>query len=127
MAANIGITTVGQIAIAVDDVGRSVEFYRDELGLQLLFEAPPGLAFFDCNGVRLMLTTQNGEAADHTTSVIYYKVDDIGACMQSLADKGVAIVRDAQMTAKMQDHELWIGFIRDPDQNLIGVMAEVPL
>ena len=45
MTSNIGVTAVGQIAIAVDDVGRSVEFYRDVFGLQLLFEAPPGLAF----------------------------------------------------------------------------------
>lgn len=31
------------------------------------------------------------------------------------------------MTINIEDHELWIGFIRDPDENLIGIMAEILL
>jgi methylmalonyl-CoA/ethylmalonyl-CoA epimerase len=127
MPANTGIESIGQIAIAVKDIKRATAFYKDTLGLQLLFEAPPGLAFFLCGGVRLMVTTLQGEEKDHHTSVIYYKVNNIDKASESLKNKGVVFVRDPQLTAKMPDHELWIGFIRDPDENLIGIMAELPL
>jgi methylmalonyl-CoA/ethylmalonyl-CoA epimerase len=127
MSDEIAIEAIGQIAIAVTDVSRSVTFYQHTLGLALLFEAPPGLAFFDCGGVRLMITSQQGDAEDHNTSVIYYKVADIHAAASSLHAKGVVFEREPQLAATMPDHELWIGFLRDPDDNLLGIMAELPL
>ncbi len=127
MTATPGIQSIGQIAIAVSDLNRSVNFYKKILGLKLLFEAPPGLAFFDCGGVRLMLTTQQGDERDHRTSVIYYKVADIRQATERIQNAGVDFVREPQLTAKMPDHELWMGFIRDPDENLVGIMAEIPL
>lgn len=126
MTATPKIEGIGQIAIAITDLNRSVHFYEKVLGLKLLFEAQPGLAFFDCGGVRLMLTTQQGDERDHRTSVIYYKVSDIQAAAEQIKNAGVTFIREPQMTAKMEDHELWIGFIRDPDENLVGIMAEIP-
>jgi methylmalonyl-CoA/ethylmalonyl-CoA epimerase len=126
MSNEVGIRSIGQIAIAVSDIEEATRFYRDVLGLNLLFETPPGLAFFDCDGVRLMLTTKQGAEEDHKTSVIYYRVPDIDAAVKILKQKGVSFVREPQMTAKMEDHELWIAFFRDPDNTLIGIMAEIP-
>ena len=126
MSENPGITSIGQIAIAVSDITTSRDFYQNTLGLKLLFEAPPGLAFFECGGVRLMMTTLQGEESDHHTSVIYYKVDDIETATNQLKAKGITFIQEPQLTAKMEDHDLWIGFLRDPDQNLIGIMAEIP-
>lgn len=126
MANGVGIECIGQIAIAVKDLDRAVDFYENTLELKLLFQAPPGLAFFDCGGVRLMLTIPQGEEIDHKTSIIYYKVDDIAASTANLKAKGLSFVHDPQMTVMMEDHELWIGFLRDPDENLIGIMAEIP-
>ncbi|MEX0619569.1 MAG: VOC family protein [Pseudohongiellaceae bacterium] len=74
----VGIQSIGQIAIAVSDITEATNFYRDPLGLKLLFEAPPGLAFFDCGGVRRMVTTKQGQD-DHRTSVIDYNVGNIDA------------------------------------------------
>lgn len=127
MSKNVDIISVGQIAIAISDLKRAIDFYQDKLGLKLLFEAPSGLAFFDCGGVRLMLTTLQGDESDHHTSAIYYKVNDIGAAAQAIKQAGVEFIHEPQLTAKMPDHELWMGFIRDPDENLIGIMAELPL
>ncbi|MPY21318.1 VOC family protein [Shewanella psychropiezotolerans] len=126
MSASIEVEKIGQIAIASTDLDKSVQFYRETLGLELLFEVPPGLAFFNCGGTRLMLTTLQGKEEDHKTSVIYYKVNDIHASTEQLKDKGVEFEREPQMAAKMEDHDLWIGFLRDPDNNLIGLMAEIP-
>jgi len=127
MTNDIEIYGIGQIAIAVSDIKQAVKFYKDKLGLSLLFEVPSGMAFFECGGIRLMITEQNGDKKDHHTSVIYYRVNDIKRVAQNMTERGVTFTRQPQMAVKMPDHELWIGFLRDPDENLIGIMEEVPL
>src|SRR5258708_20009676 len=76
-ATGFGISRVGQIAINAHDVDRAAAFYQDILGLKLLFKAAPGLAFVDCNGVRLMLTRPEKPEFDHPGSVLYFPVPDI--------------------------------------------------
>lgn len=120
------IDKIGQIAIAVNDVPRAVHFYCEVLSLTFLFEASPNLTFVKCGDIRLMLTTQQGEVSDHHTSVVYYQVDDIEQTTLDLKAKGVVFEREPQCAAKMADHDLWLGFLRDPDNNLVGIMAEVP-
>jgi catechol 2,3-dioxygenase-like lactoylglutathione lyase family enzyme len=127
MTDDIEINGIGQIAIAVSDIKQAVKFYKDKLGLSLLFEVPSGMAFFECGGIRLMITEPNGDKKDHHTSVIYYRVTDIKRVAQNMIERGISFTREPQMAVKMPDHELWIGFIRDPDENLIGIMEEVPL
>ena len=127
MSTSTGIESIGQIAVAITDIKKSVGFYRDVLGLELLFEVPSGLAMFNCGGVRLMLTTLQSSESDHHTSVIYYKVSDIQESAKVLKDNGVVFIQEPQLVAKMVDHDLWIGFLRDPDKNLVGIMAELPL
>jgi len=119
------IDKIGQIAVAVTDVPRAIRFYCDVLSLEFLFEASPNLAFVRCGDIRLMLTTLQGEVSDHHTSVIYYQVKDIEATTLTLKSRGVVFEREPQLAAKMPDHDLWLGFLRDPDNNLIGIMAEI--
>jgi len=121
------IESIGQISIAVSDIERAVAFYRDVLELSLLFRCEPGLAFFDCGGVRLMLSVLLGPEQDHHTSVIYYRVKEIEKAASFLISQGLELERAPQLTAKMTDHELWQMFLRDPDGNLIAFMEEKPL
>ena len=120
-----GLDRIGQISIAVHDLDRAVAFYRDVLKMPFLFQAPPGMAFFDCGGVRLMLTLPDG-GDDHHTSNVYYRVDDIGGMAAALAERGVEFVRQPHLVAKLPDHELWMAFFRDPDGNLLALMSEIP-
>jgi methylmalonyl-CoA/ethylmalonyl-CoA epimerase len=119
-----GLTSIGQIAVPVRDIGRAVAFYRDVLGMQLLFQAPPDLAFFDCGGVRLMLDGP-AKASAGTGSIIYYKVADIHEAYDILAKRGAAFQGVPHLIATLPDHELWMAFLRDPDQNLLALMSEV--
>src|ERR1700687_4930195 len=84
----IGITRLGQIAINAKDVERAATFYQDVLGLKLLFKAPPGLAFFDCGGVRLMLSRAEKPEFDHPSSILYFAVPDIQAAYRKLKESG---------------------------------------
>ena len=119
-----GLDGIGQIAQPVSDIDRAIAFYRDVLGMRFLFRAPPGLAFFDCGGVRLML---DGPAASRAGqgSVIYYRVDRLDAAFRTLSSRGVAFEAEPHLVAKLPDHDLWMAFFRDPDRNLLALMAEV--
>ena len=123
--ANFGLGQIGQIAVPVADVGRAIAFYRDVLGMRFLFQAPPGLGFFDCAGVRLMLDAPAKAQANSYSSVIYYKVPDLQAAFETLTARGVAFEVKPHLIARMPDHELWMAFFRDPDDNLLALMSEV--
>jgi len=114
---------VRQIAINIHDTSRAIEFYRDTLGLQHLFTAG-NLAFFDCGGVRLMLTPPEKPEFDHPSSILYFKVDDIQAAFDRLVQKGVKADKP-HIVAKMPDHDLWLAEFRDSEGNLMSLMSEV--
>ena len=119
-----GITRIGQIQIGTRDVERAAEFYEKVLGLKLLFKAPPGLAFFDCGGVRLMLDRPDKPEFIHASSVLYFAVPDIQAAHKDLKEKGVRFEDDPHMIARMPDHDFWLLWFRDSEGNLLGVMEE---
>jgi methylmalonyl-CoA/ethylmalonyl-CoA epimerase len=115
---------LGQVAVIVSDVSKALPFYRDVLGLKFLFSAGPDLAFLAAGDVRIMLTTPQGHGAPGANSVLYFKVTDIASVFAAVVARGGASERAPQRTAKLPDHELWIGFVRDPDGNLVGLMEE---
>jgi methylmalonyl-CoA/ethylmalonyl-CoA epimerase len=121
-----GLGRIGQIAINVQDVPRATAFYRDVLGMRFLF-APPNLAFFDCGGVRLMLTTAERPDLDHKASILYYKVADIEAAHAALLARGVRFETGPHLVARLPDHELWLADFYDSEENLVALMAEKPL
>jgi methylmalonyl-CoA/ethylmalonyl-CoA epimerase len=118
------ITGIRQIAINVKDLARATEFYRDKLGLKLLYEFP-GLAFFDCGGVRLMLSRAEAPEFDHPTSIIYYKVGDIDEAARAMKGRAVTVESEPRVIASMPDHDIWLCMIRDSESNLLGLMSEV--
>jgi len=120
---NLAQSRIRQIAVVCKDVARATAFYRDTLGLPFLFAAGPALAFFDCGGVRLMLSSDN-EGHDNLSSMLYYLVTDIEGTQSDLESKGVLFVEKPHMIAKMPDHELWLSAFKDSEGNLLGLMEE---
>ena len=118
------VSEIGQIAITVSDVEKALTFYRDVLGLTFLFSPAPTLAFLAAGSVRIMLSTPQGAGTVGANSILYFKVADITAVSAAIVSRGAIEERPPQLAAKLPDHELWIGFIRDPDGNLVGLMEE---
>ena len=118
------ISGIRQIAVTVSNVDDALGFYRDVLGLTFLFSAGPDLAFLEAGDIRLMLSTPQGAGAVGANSVIYFSVTDIVDTHTSFVERGATEERAPQLAAKMHDHELWIGFLRDPDGNLLALMEE---
>src|SRR6267142_3171515 len=104
-----GLAEIGQIALPISDTNRAVTFYRDALGMRLLYQFG-NLAFFDCGGVRLMLSPPEGMELGHGNAVIYYKVPDIQAAYDTLTSRGVSFDDKPHLIAKMPDHDLWMTF-----------------
>ena len=121
----IGISRLGQVAINVHDLDRATAFYRDILGLPLLFTTG-ALSFFDCGGVRLMLSPPEKPEFDHPSSVLYFTVPDIASTHRQMLSSGVAFEDAPHLIAKMPTHDLWMTFFRDPEQNLLALMCEMP-
>ena len=117
------LSTIGQIAMVAKDVARATAFYRDQLGMKFLFEFP-GLAFFDCGGVRLMISKAEKPEFDHPGSVLYFKVDGIQKAHDDLKARGVEFVEPPHLIAKLPDHELWMAFFRDSEGNTLALMEE---
>jgi methylmalonyl-CoA/ethylmalonyl-CoA epimerase len=118
-----GLRRIAQVALSVEDLDRAIAFYRDVLGLRFLFQAPPGLAFFDCGGTRLMLAKpEPGERP--STSVFYYEVEDIEAAAAALAARGAVLEQAPHVIARLGTKDLWMGFLKDSEGNLLGITQE---
>jgi predicted enzyme related to lactoylglutathione lyase len=126
MTTPLQIGRIMQLAVNVQDLPRATAFYRDILGLPLLFEVP-AIAFFDCGGVRLMLAKAEKPELDHPSSIIYFQVDDIQAAFQALQERSVTVVSNPSLIARMEDREVWIAAFRDSEENLLALMSEPPL
>ena len=124
---SLNLSKIGQIAIGVSDIDRATEFYRDTLGMRFLFSAPPGMSFFDCDGVRLMLTLpEQGRDESKSSSVIYYTVEDVQPATESLKSRGVRFIGEPHVIHSTDTYDLWMSFFTDPDGNTLALMAEVP-
>lgn len=123
---DLAAATIGQIAVRVLDLDRAVAFYRDRLGLPLLFQFP-GLAFFRAGEVRLMLSKAEKPEFDHPGSILYFTVPDIGAIHGALAGRGVPFVDQPHVVHRAPTYELWMAFFHDSEGNMYAVMQEKPV
>ncbi len=123
--AAFGLSEIGQIAVNVHDLDRATTFYRDALGIKHLFSAP-GMSFFDCAGVRLVVGLPETAEVDHPPSILYFRVSDIKEAHRILAGRGVAFEGEPHVVHRTQTYELWMAFFRDSEGNLLALMSEQP-
>ncbi len=118
-----------QVAFPVSDLGRATAFYTDLLGAEpIATYDPPGLVFFDLDGVRLLLDRQAGPGA-----TIYLRVDDVEQAVARLAARGVEVTEPAHVVFPDEDgtfgppgEDEWLAGIRDSEGNLVCLAARRP-
>ncbi len=124
---NLANATITQLLIPIDDFEHGVAFYRDVLGIPLLFSAPPQMAFFQCGSVRLLVGVMPlGEKAQRG-SQIYFGVKDIQAIYASLAAQGVQFKAPPHVVNRSAKSEIWLAEFVDPNGNQLALMSEVSL
>lgn len=127
MSDELSLDGLHQVALTTKDIHRSSEFYRDTLGLrQIAIFDPPGLAFFDIDGVRL--SVQQNSEMEPSNSVIYFRVTDIDSAVEILKDKSVKLEQEPELVFADEQgqfgpagEEEWMAFFRDPDGNLLAL------
>lgn len=123
MADRTQLGPIGQVSRTVGDIGRSVAWYRDVLGLSHLYTYGE-LAFFDCGGVRLYLQQAAAPARDE--SVLYFQVQDIAAAHADLMARGVAFTNPPHRIHRHADGtEEWLAFFTDPDGRPLALIAQM--
>ncbi|MFN2637775.1 MAG: VOC family protein [Gemmatimonadaceae bacterium] len=127
----VSLSRITQVAIPVRDLEEAKRFYADTLGMRHLFDAPPALSFFDCGGVRLMLSAVEEpegtveQSPDQQHPVLYYDVADIKKVHAKLKSAGASSIQEPHVITRMNGREIWLGFVSDGQGNMVGLMSEV--
>jgi predicted enzyme related to lactoylglutathione lyase len=122
-APQFGLSTIGQIFVRARDLDRAVRFYRDSLGMQFLFQAPPQMAFFQCGATTLMVGVPENPEFDHPASTIYYLVPDIASAHATLRERAVEFISEPHLVHRAADYDLWLADFRDSEGNVLALMA----
>ncbi|WP_163102591.1 VOC family protein [Peribacillus alkalitolerans] len=121
---NNTIQKIGQIGVPVKNLENAISFYKDDLGLPLLFNTDR-MAFFDCNGIRLMLSLPEKEEFARASSVLYFQVENIKEKYKELLAKEVSFIDEPHIVTKMGQTEVWMTFFKDSEENTHALMSEV--
>jgi len=119
----LNLNQIGQIALPVTDIERAEAFYGGVIGLRKLYRFGD-LTFFDCAGVRLLL--EKSESVEGARGCLYFRCADIALTMTELMKRGAAFDGPPHRIAKMDDHDLWMAFFKDPDGHTLALMQEAP-
>lgn len=112
-----------QVAVRAPDLDAAIAFYRDVLGAAFVARFdPPGLAFFNFDGVRLLLDR------NATAGTLYFHVEDIDAAVAELLERGLSIESGPVMIHRDEDgtfgpagEEEWMAFFKDPGGNTLAL------
>ncbi|AUD21348.1 hypothetical protein BC30090_p1081 (plasmid) [Bacillus cereus] len=118
------IQKVGQIGVPVKDLDKAITFYKEKLGLSLLFNTD-NIAFFECNGLRLFLSLPEKEEFAQSSSVIYFQVEKIKETYEDLLSKEIVFIDEPHIVAKMGQTETWMTFFKDTEGNTHALMSEI--
>jgi DNA-binding CsgD family transcriptional regulator len=113
--------SIAQIARSVQDIKQAEAWYKNVLGLAHLYTFG-NLAFFDCNGTRLMLSQESAVVPE---SILYLRVGNIGAAYELLKSRGVEFINAPHMLHRHADGtEEWLSMLKDPEGRPLGIMAQ---
>lgn len=114
-----------QVGLSCRDLHRARSFYRDTLGLPLLFEAG-NMLLFQLEGLRLMIGLAQKPDQPIGGAIIYFDAPDIDALGAALESRGVKFLGPAVIVQQTQTHELRLREFYDPDGNALALMGMVP-
>ncbi|MCM3710653.1 VOC family protein [Sporosarcina luteola] len=118
------IKKIGQIGVPAKNIERATAFYQEQLGLQLLFNTDT-MAFFDCDGVRLLVSLPEKEEFANSSSVLYFHVEDIKQAFEEYKEKGIVFIDEPHVVAKVEQTETWMVFFKDTEDNMHALLSEV--
>jgi len=125
MTGQHALSKIAQVALTTHDLPRAVAFYRDVLGLKLMFEVS-GMAFFDAAGTRLMLGQAENKESLQNNAYVYFDAGDWQATEAALIARGLKFERNAEIVQRTEGKEHALRFFKDPDGNMLAIMGWRP-
>jgi DNA-binding CsgD family transcriptional regulator/predicted enzyme related to lactoylglutathione lyase len=123
MTSPIKLGPIGQISRSVKDISAAEAWYGEVLGIPHLYTFAD-MAFFDCGGVRLILSRVVGDPP--AESIVYLKVADIQTAYEELKARGVDFINGPHMVHRHADGtEEWMAFFKDPEGRPLALMSQV--
>ncbi|MBV8601049.1 MAG: VOC family protein [Candidatus Eremiobacteraeota bacterium] len=106
--------------LGASDLQRSIQFYRDKLGLRLASEIP-NFAFFDAGGTTLALSRAH---AQHSPSIVgatevVFGVDGVKETYEKLKAQGV----EFRTEPRDVNGKEWTAAFVDPDGHILSVFG----
>jgi methylmalonyl-CoA/ethylmalonyl-CoA epimerase len=115
-----------QVALTVTDVDAARTFYRDRLGLRLMFEAN-NMLFFDVGGTRLMIARDEArQRSARPAGILYFHVEDFAAALVRLQGTRAALVGPVETVQTTAAGSLRLQQFEDADGNMLAIMGFVP-
>jgi catechol 2,3-dioxygenase-like lactoylglutathione lyase family enzyme len=110
--------------IPVVDLDRAAEFYRQALGLRVLWETPVSIRLGAGDGSEVSIFRRGPTKADHT--VAHFEVTDIEAVVRELEGRGVTFIDYAEGPLQTTDHVAQLGpargaWFHDTEGNILGL------
>ncbi|HEY2237027.1 MAG TPA: VOC family protein [Candidatus Angelobacter sp.] len=119
MAESVQLSRVAAIMLGVRDLGNSVAFYKDMLGLKLIMQEPT-LALLQCGNIMLGLSPQHMNAAPLAEAVeVSFGVDDLRATHKALGEEGVVFLSEPRAVTPTD----WAVHFRDVDGHLLSLFG----
>ncbi|MGM9987921.1 MAG: VOC family protein [Bacillaceae bacterium] len=120
------IKKIKQVGVPIKNLERAIIFYRDVLGINLLFNTN-NMAFFECDGLRLLLSLPEKDTFEYASSVIYFQVENIITAYEEYSQKGILFIDKPHVIAKMNNIETWMVFFKDTEENTHALISEVTI
>lgn len=115
-----------QVALTVTDIDAARFFYRDRLGLRLMFEAN-NMLFFDVGGTRLMIARDEArQRPDRPGGILYFHVDDFAGALVRLQGTRASLVGAVETVQTTGSGSLRLQQFEDGDGNMLAIMGFVP-
>jgi len=121
------LSGIAQIALTSADPPRLVAWYRDVLGLPVLFEAS-GMTFFQSGATRLMIGPDHHNARIGGEDItIYFEPRDWSAAEPALVERGIAFTHEAQVLQRAPGRELALRAFKDPEGHSLALLGWRPV
>ncbi len=114
----------GNLIIMVSDLGKSLKFYENTLGLKVTGGIPGEFAFLQWGGITLALRETDRPIAKCLCE-ISFSVEDVRSVFKDLSDKGIAFTKPLRAVTGNDEAELLASDFVDPDGHILSISGWV--
>lgn len=116
----MNLTKIGLVMLGVKDLGASVTFYRDKLGVTLQNQIP-GFAFLDGGGVTLALSEALVGASERVVGAteVVFTVPGVRPAYEALRARGVEFLNEPRVVSG----DLWAANFTDADGHRLSIFG----